>query len=829
MTRVRDIANILGVTEAANPTNEVLLWEAAGGGGVTVYATKEDLPSSGLTSGDQAYVTANSRFYISNGSGWYNVALVNATPTLTISPSGTIQLSKEGASTVITLTGADSDNAIAGLTYSVESDGNFAGLGTISQDSSVFTITPLSEDSATTSSATLTFKVSDDISFGAGTTVLNLSFEIPNSQYTTFLLQADASQSDAQIDASTNALTLTQYNDVTSNAFTPYHPGGFATYFGSPTAGITTDLSPATGDWTIEGWVCHTANTGTGSQNRIFGAATNDPLLNNTGLNGHDFAIGNNSKFSVSQNFAIGQWYHFAIVRTISDTTLRFYVDGVEKASHTSASGLDIPSKTAFSVGRDNGFTDYGMTGLIRDFRYVIGTAVYTSEFTPPQAPLTAISGTDLLLCSLPYIADASGNNNVVTPTSSVFQQVSTPYPLGTGYSRDTHLGSVYFDGTDDYIDAGDIQFGANDFTIEGWFYFNSTADQCLIGRFHNYSSNECWELIYESSSLRFQTNTGSFNNGSVSFSVKTNQWYHIAAVRSGSNKYLFINGILQSGYPIDIGTGALQGESTGTVKIGTRHDLSKDFNGYMSDVRFVTGTAVYTSNFTPPTSKLTAISGTALLTCTNNNTIWDASGNYQTITVAGTAAASNTQRKFTGSSSLFLDGNSDYLQFAHPSNTPDAFNFGTEDFTMETWVYPQATGNNYPSFFSSVTGWSTGASGHRFDNIGKSGKYTFHLNGASPSDPFLESTNAFTHDTWVHYALTREGNTFRMFINGALEASGTYTGSYNAANGGLRLGWGGWDGADGYFAGYLQNVRITKRLARYTANFTPPTAEFEG
>ena len=137
MTRVRDIAKILGVTEAANPTNAVLTSTADGSGGVTVYATKEDLPSSGLTSGDQAYVTANRRFYISNGSGWYNVALINATPTLTISPAGAIELSKEGASTVITLTGADSDNAIAGLTYSVESDGSFAGLGTISQDSSV--------------------------------------------------------------------------------------------------------------------------------------------------------------------------------------------------------------------------------------------------------------------------------------------------------------------------------------------------------------------------------------------------------------------------------------------------------------------------------------------------------------------------------------------------------------------------------------------------------------------------------------------------------------------------------------------------------------------
>jgi len=55
--------------------------EDAGAGGLTVYATKEDLPTSGLTAGDQAYVSANSRLYVSNGSGWYNVALINATPT----------------------------------------------------------------------------------------------------------------------------------------------------------------------------------------------------------------------------------------------------------------------------------------------------------------------------------------------------------------------------------------------------------------------------------------------------------------------------------------------------------------------------------------------------------------------------------------------------------------------------------------------------------------------------------------------------------------------------------------------------------------------------
>ena len=147
-------------------------------GGLTVYPTINDLPTTSLSSGDQAFVSSTSRMYISNGSGWYNVALINATPTLTISPSGAISLETDGSTpTIITLTGADSDNADANLTYTVESDGSFANIATLSQDSSVFTITPLAEASATPGSSTLTFKVSDGISFGSGTTAFSLSFQ----------------------------------------------------------------------------------------------------------------------------------------------------------------------------------------------------------------------------------------------------------------------------------------------------------------------------------------------------------------------------------------------------------------------------------------------------------------------------------------------------------------------------------------------------------------------------------------------------------------------------------------------------------------------------
>ena len=149
-------------------------------GGLTVYSTLDNLPTSGLSLGDQAFVSSSQRLYISNGSGWYNVAMFNATPNLTISPSGAIILATDGTTpTVITLTGTDSDNADANLIYSVESDGSFGGLGTLSQDSSVFTITPLAEESATPGSSTLTFKVSDGISFGSGTTTFSLTFGPP--------------------------------------------------------------------------------------------------------------------------------------------------------------------------------------------------------------------------------------------------------------------------------------------------------------------------------------------------------------------------------------------------------------------------------------------------------------------------------------------------------------------------------------------------------------------------------------------------------------------------------------------------------------------------
>ena len=149
MGRSRDIAEILGKTETDNPSNLVLLNTSSPTGvdsatvqniGLEHFSTLDSLPITNLEAGQQAYVSGTNRLYMSNGSGWFNVALINASPSLTIDPTGTIVLATDGTPTTITLTATDSDAPDSIISFSVESDGSFSGLGTISQDSSVLSL-----------------------------------------------------------------------------------------------------------------------------------------------------------------------------------------------------------------------------------------------------------------------------------------------------------------------------------------------------------------------------------------------------------------------------------------------------------------------------------------------------------------------------------------------------------------------------------------------------------------------------------------------------------------------------------------------------------------
>lgn len=157
---------------------------------VSVVDSVGALPVTGLTDGQSAFVpidSSNSRLYLSNGSGWYNVALVNLSPSLTLSPSGAIVLATDGTVSTVTITANDSDQPEGHLTYSVDSDGNMSATGTtVTQDSSVFTITPLTADSGgVAGNFTLTFRVSDQISQAFETKDFSITYSSIDSIFPT--------------------------------------------------------------------------------------------------------------------------------------------------------------------------------------------------------------------------------------------------------------------------------------------------------------------------------------------------------------------------------------------------------------------------------------------------------------------------------------------------------------------------------------------------------------------------------------------------------------------------------------------------------------------
>ena len=185
--RFAKIANALDAN--GNITSDGISSEVELGGGVTVYSTQPSLPYSDNTTGDQAYVTGNNRLYIWNGTGWYNVALINTSPqilsVLDDSNNTTpFNLSLTGGTTNITVTALDSDQDR--LTYAAITDSNFAGIATISQNTNVFTITPLSEDSVSAGVGDVTFTVTDRVSIASSVNRFSLNYSTPGqAQYTT--------------------------------------------------------------------------------------------------------------------------------------------------------------------------------------------------------------------------------------------------------------------------------------------------------------------------------------------------------------------------------------------------------------------------------------------------------------------------------------------------------------------------------------------------------------------------------------------------------------------------------------------------------------------
>ena len=396
--------------------------------------------------------------------------------------------------------------------------------------------------------------------------------------------------------------------------------------------------------------------------------------------------------------------------------------------------------------------------------------------------------------------------------------------------------GSVSFDGTGDHLlvdTSTSFDYGTNDFTIEFWWYRTSNDRQALfhgswgqdwsIGIDFNGSANNqklgMWASSSGTSWDMLIADAG--GNGITTGTPALNQWSHIAYVRNGSDFQLYLNGT---------SVGQVTNSSAINSKTTTRQQAigawwnseiaMSDVHGYLSNYRIVIGSALYTSNFTPPTTQLTNIPGTVLLTC-QGNTIADASANNFTITVNGNAAPTDDGPTHNAAG---------YWEFATSGSQSDGFtgdyievdydtNLIPTGFTLEFWFNGIDTRPGQAAQFIATQGFMGGGADNdstwRIErNNTQAGTIEFNVNnGSGFNQNELVSTN-FPDGTWHHCVCIFYNGTSTIYKNGVQDVQSTsYSGTptHPAVDHVLRIG-ARYDNAPYAFNGSIGEVRIYPR-----------------
>jgi Concanavalin A-like lectin/glucanases superfamily len=363
------------------------------------------------------------------------------------------------------------------------------------------------------------------------------------------------------------------------------------------------------------------------------------------------------------------------------------------------------------------------------------------------------------------------------------------------------------------------------DFCVEFWVYSGLLAGGATNPTFINDSAGSNSSIFYETNG----SNRGLclYAAGAARITTATNvlvenQWNHVAIVRSGTtgtNTAAFVNGTR-------VGTATA---FTGTVDFSppviNKYGPSAAgyLNGYMSNFRIVKGSSVYdptSSTITVPTAPLTNITNTSLLLNFTNAGIYDATSKNDLETV-GNAQISTAQSK-SGSSSILLaqSGTNDYI------TSPDSPLWQlTGDFTIEAWIYPTSLSGTNGNIICSQ--WPGGTATNQCFQflVNSTGKVSLVYGIGATNAAVTGTSQSAVTNNWNHVAVSRQGSTVRFFVNGNLDTTtGTVSGALNNSTGMLVVGR--INATDlGYFTGYIDDLRITNGVARYTSSFTPESS----
>lgn len=427
---------------------------------------------------------------------------------------------------------------------------------------------------------------------------------------------------------------------------------------------------------------------------------------------------------------------------------------------------------------------------------------------------------------------DSSSNNLSITTVGSPYQTTHTPFsPNGW---------SGYFNGTTNFLRGPNPIALAGDFTIEMWAFFNAFAANRLLCE--SWAANIGWQLYWRNTSpfsLSFLAGSTVVLQDPSTTSIKIGQWHHIALTRSSGTLRMFVDGVIVASTTFNTAI-----NPTANFNIGNQSSTNTNpFQGLISNLRVVQSQALYTTNFTPPTTKLgltdnggaigateTPLASNVSILTLQDNRFKDNSNNNLTLNVGG-VAIKDTNPFTQVAIDPVIHGASGYFNGSSYMSAPNSINYEfstTTNYTIEFWFYPTVLAGGGTLYRLIYYGTASVANGNNLSwgininsgtaNVGTMNFFTYN---GTVQNTLLVTSRTFSINTWNHYALVNLNGSLSAYLNGVFSGSVNYASNMNTSVAGAQLLIGIYNGGE-YFNGYMSNIRMYKGTALYTANFIP-------
>ncbi len=432
------------------------------------------------------------------------------------------------------------------------------------------------------------------------------------------------------------------------------------------------------------------------------------------------------------------------------------------------------------------------------------------------------------LMLHMQNLVDSSANGYTVTNSgaSSVVGKIENGYSFATGSSNFMSVSN-----------SSQISY-TNGISVSFWINFTSLPGiRTSVCTYPN-QWGDGFTFDVGGGSNYFYVEKGSSPNYTYADDTTTTLtpgvWYHYVGTYNPSSGYakIYLNGSNTATSAQNVG---LDITSVNDVYLGKRADASTGYldaiidnvkihNSLLSDAWVATE---YANQNAPSTFSYAGVEEDITRTyrfpiIISNSFIVDTSSllideSGKTWTSTGAPTLNTTTYKFSKASCYF--NGSSYIQTADSTD----FAFGTGDYTIDFWVNTAQATTGVVAYQGDVGGSSSAQATQVYINGGKIG---FQPDYSSfPSNHNLQSSTTSNDNLWHHVACVRYGNVFTLYVDGDSKATATF--SYTALDTPNPFFVGRQNTSANPFTGYVDEFRISKGIARWTTNFTPPTVPY--